>query len=105
MSTAENHTQEGKEGGGGRGGRGRGRGSEFFSLQRYRARQGENYRHNGADSAIDLTTAETTKTIVQNNNNIARSNSDQGQQQTAEGKTDNVSTSLQQTGVSNNDTG
>ena len=80
------------------GGRGRGRGSEFFSLRRYRDRQ-------GADSAIDLTTAETTKTIVQNNTNIARSNSDQGQQQTAEGKTDNVSTSLQQTGVSNNDTG
>ena len=110
MSEAEDHAKEGKKGGGrggARGGRGRGRGegSDFFSLQRERARQGGNYKHNGTDSPINPITEETTKTIVQNNNNIARSNSDQEQQQTAIGTTDNVSTSLRQTGVTENATG
>ena len=107
QNNVENHANEGGgEGRGGRGGgKGGGRGRGHFHLSGNQAGRGGYHVQESAGSQGNQPNATTTTLTLQNNNNTAQFENDQGQQPTANGKTDKASILLQQTGANNDAAG
>ena len=86
--------------GGGRGeGRGGGRGRGHFHPPENPAGRGGYHVEEGDGSQGNQPKAKTTTLTLQNNDHTAQLENNQGQQLTANGKTDKASISLQQTGA------
>ena len=100
----ESKKESNDKGGGGRGGgrgmgSGRGRGRFNLNIQEDTGGRGGNRRQGTKGSDIDTSHNKITKIVVHQTDNIAQPGGENEQTPTANGKSDNVSTSPQQTGA------
>ena len=105
QSNAEDHANKGGGGRRRRGGGGGGRGRGHFSSEGNQAGRGGNHNQEVAGNQGNPPKATTTTLTLRNNDNTAQSESGQGQQSKANGKTDKASISLRQTGANNDAAG